>query len=54
MGMAKKGIQDSQIPTDAAEEKFLDKLLMAIVVFVLGWLALGVLMAVGGLFGVWK
>lgn len=39
---------------DPQEEKVLDWILKAIVIFVLGWLALGVLMAVGGLFGVWK
>ena len=39
---------------DPAEEKMLDKILMGVVIFVLGWLAVGVLMAVGGLFGIWK
>ena len=39
---------------DPKEEKMLDKILMGVVIFVLGWLAIGVLMAVGGLFGVWK
>lgn len=39
---------------DPQEEKVLDWILKAIVIFVLGWLALGVLMAVGGLFGIWK
>ncbi len=36
------------------EEKVLDWILNAIVIFVLGWLALGIGMAVLGLFGVWK
>lgn len=39
---------------DPKEEKVLDWILNAIVVFVLGWLALGIGMAVLGLFGVWK
>jgi hypothetical protein len=47
-------VQDKEDRVDTAEDKFLDKVLMGIVVFVLGWLALGVLMAVGGLFGIWK
>jgi len=48
---ATKGNDDS---LDPQEEKVLDWILKAIVIFVLGWLALGVLMAVGGLFGIWK
>lgn len=39
---------------DPQEEKVLDWILKAVVIFVLGWLALGILMAVGGLFGIWK
>lgn len=39
---------------DPKEEKVLDWILNAIVIFVLGWLALGIGMAVLGLFGVWK
>jgi len=39
---------------DPGEEKVLDWILKIIVFFVLGWLALGVLMAIGGLFGIWK
>lgn len=39
---------------DPKEEKVLDWILNGIVVFVLGWLALGIGMAVLGLFGVWK
>lgn len=39
---------------DPKEEKVLDWILNAIVVFVLGWLALGVLLSVGGLFHLWK
>lgn len=39
---------------DSKEEKVLDWILNAIVVFVLGWLALGVLLSVGGLFHLWK
>lgn len=38
---------------DPQEEKVLDWILKAVVIFVLGWLALGVLMAVGGLFHLW-
>lgn len=39
---------------DPKEEKVLDWILNAIIIFVLGWLALGVLLSVGGLFGLWK
>lgn len=39
---------------DPKEEKVLDWILNGVVVFVLGWLALGVLLSVGGLFGLWK
>ncbi|KKS32695.1 MAG: hypothetical protein UU93_C0005G0003 [Candidatus Amesbacteria bacterium GW2011_GWA2_42_12] len=39
---------------DPKEEKVLDWILNGIVIFVLGWLALGIGMAVLGLFGVWK
>jgi len=38
---------------DPKEEKVLDWILNGVVVFVLGWLALGVLLSVGGLFGLW-
>lgn len=38
----------------AQEEKVLDWILNGIVVFVLGWLALGVLLSLGGLLGIWK
>ncbi|MDO8488281.1 MAG: hypothetical protein Q7S31_03120 [bacterium] len=36
------------------EEKVLDWILNGIIIFVLGWLALGILLSVGGLFGLWK
>lgn len=39
---------------DPKEEKILDWILNGVVVFVLGWLALGVLLSLGGLFGLWK
>ena len=39
---------------DPKEEKVLDWILNGVVIFVLGWLALGVLLSVGGLFGLWK
>lgn len=39
---------------DPKEEKVLDKILNGVVIFVLGWLALGVLLSVGGLFHLWK
>ena len=39
---------------DPKEEKVLDWILNGVVVFVLGWLALGVLLSIGGLFGIWK
>lgn len=38
---------------DPKEEKMLDWILNAIVYFVLGWLGLGVLLSVGGLFHLW-
>jgi hypothetical protein len=34
---------------DPAEEKLLDRILMGIVIFVLGWLALGILLSIKGL-----
>ncbi len=39
---------------DPREEKVLDWILNGIVIFVLGWLALGILLSVGGLFHLWK
>jgi hypothetical protein len=39
---------------DPKEEKMLDWILNGIVIFVLGWLGLGILLSVGGLFGLWK
>lgn len=39
---------------DPKEEKILDWILNGVVIFVLGWLALGVLLSVGGLMGLWK
>ena len=39
---------------DPKEEKVLDKILNGVVIFVLGWLALGVLLSIGGLFHLWK
>ncbi len=39
---------------DPKEEKVLDWILNGVVIFVLGWLALGILLSVGGLFGLWK
>ncbi|KKU02865.1 MAG: hypothetical protein UX99_C0020G0002 [Candidatus Amesbacteria bacterium GW2011_GWB1_47_26] len=38
---------------DAKEEKTLDWILNAVVIFVLGWLALGILLSIGGLFNLW-
>ncbi|KKS64248.1 MAG: hypothetical protein UV33_C0031G0002 [Candidatus Daviesbacteria bacterium GW2011_GWA1_42_6] len=35
------------------EEKMLDWILNAVVIFVLGWLGLGVLLSIGGLFHLW-
>jgi len=49
-----KPIEPAEDALDPQEEKVLDWILKAIVIFVLGWLALGILMAVGGLFGIWK
>jgi hypothetical protein len=38
---------------DPQEEKVLDFILKAVVVFVLGWLGLAVLMVIGGFFHLW-
>ncbi len=38
---------------DPKEEKILDWVLNGIIVFVLGWLGLGILLSVGGLFKLW-
>ncbi|KKU28655.1 MAG: hypothetical protein UX80_C0012G0013 [Candidatus Amesbacteria bacterium GW2011_GWA2_47_11b] len=38
---------------DPKEEKMLDWILNAVVIFVLGWLGLGILLSVGGLFHLW-
>jgi len=38
---------------DPKEEKMLDWILNAVVIFVLGWLGLGVLLSIGGLFKLW-
>lgn len=38
---------------DPKEEKLLDMILNGIVIFVLGWLGLGILLSVGGLFHLW-
>lgn len=38
---------------DPKEEKLLDMILNGIVIFVLGWLGLGILLSVGGLFKLW-
>lgn len=38
---------------DPKEEKILDWILNAVVIFVLGWLGLGILLSVGGLFKLW-
>ncbi|GEM_PF-6279078 len=35
------------------EEKMLDWILNAVVIFILGWLGLGILLSVGGLFRLW-
>lgn len=45
---------DEENKLDPQEEKMLDWILKAIVIFVLGWLGLSVLMVIGGLFGLWK
>jgi hypothetical protein len=39
---------------DPQEEKVLDWILKAVVAFILGWLALSILMVIGGYFGIWK
>ncbi len=38
---------------DPQEEKVLDFILKAVVVFVLGWLGLAILMVIGGFFHLW-
>ena len=40
-------------PLDPKEEKILDWILNGVVVFILGWLGLGILLSVGGLFHLW-
>ena len=47
----KSEIQTDQL--DPKEEKILDCILNGIIVFVLGWLGLGILLSVGGLFHLW-
>ncbi len=47
----KSEIQTDQL--DPKEEKILDWILNGIIVFVLGWLGLGILLSVGGLFHLW-
>ena len=39
---------------DPKEEKMLDMILNGVVIFILGWLGLGILLSVGGLMGLWK
>ncbi len=39
---------------DPKEEKVLDWILNAIIIFVLSWLGLGILLSLGGLIGLWK
>lgn len=39
---------------DPAEEKMLDRILMGVVIFILGWLGLSIILVVLGYFGVWK
>jgi hypothetical protein len=39
---------------DPQEEKILDWILKGVVAFILGWLALSILMVIGGYFGIWK
>lgn len=62
---AKKVKEEKKAPTsleaslgaselDPKEEKVLDKILNGVVIFVLGWLGLGIFLSVGGLFGWWK
>ncbi len=38
---------------DPKEERTLDWILNAVVIFILGWLGLGILLSVGGLFHLW-
>jgi hypothetical protein len=38
---------------DPKEEKTLDMILNGVVIFVLGWLGLGILLSIGGLFHLW-
>ena len=47
----KSEIQTDQL--DPKEEKILDWILNGIIVFVLGWLGLGILLSIGGLFHLW-
>jgi hypothetical protein len=45
---------DEEGQLDPQEEKILDWILKAVVAFILGWLALSILMVIGGYFGIWK
>ena len=49
----KKVLSDPTEQLDPKEEKILDWVLNGIIVFVLGWLGLGILLSVGGLFKLW-
>lgn len=46
-------VADDENQLDPQEEKVLDWILKAVVAFVLGWLALAILMVIGGYFHLW-
>lgn len=47
-------VGDTEEELDPKEEKFLDLILKAVVVFILGWLGLSILLVLAGLFGLMK
>lgn len=54
MATKKTAPQPDSDKLSVQEEKVLDWILNGIVIFVLAWLGLGILLSVGGLFGIWK
>ena len=59
--MATKKVTSAKVTSDTVakdqldpkEEKILDWILNGIIIFVLGWLGLGILLSIGGLFKLW-
>jgi hypothetical protein len=51
--ISKPVVMTDENTLDPQEEKILDWILKAVVFFVLGWLALAILMVIGGYFHLW-